>query len=149
MFYEEEQINDLMSCNKCHERLDEPRILPCGDTVCLSCASSIQVISEHFECILCNKKHAMPREGLPISKKLISLISMQPVEFYRGQAAEKLKETLNDLQKKITSLKFGVKINLGLCQLLPRRFSRKDCQIDGVTWRWKTQKCVEKLSLNK
>ena len=109
MFYEEEQINDLMSCNKCNERLDEPRILPCGDTVCLSCASSIQVISEHFECILCNKKHAMPREGLPISKKLISLISMQPVEFYRGQAAEKLKETLNDLQKKITSLKFGVK----------------------------------------
>ena len=46
----------------------------------------------------------MPDDGLPISKQLSALMSLQPAEVYRGQAAELLKETLINLSKKFNSL---------------------------------------------
>ena len=43
MFYEEKQIYDITKCNQCKEILDEPRILPCGFTICSSCVDLIKV----------------------------------------------------------------------------------------------------------
>ncbi len=34
MFYEEAMINNELNCIKCKQRLDEPRMLPCGETIC-------------------------------------------------------------------------------------------------------------------
>ncbi len=108
MFYEEKKIKSLIICSKCNQRLDEPRVLPCGDVACFSCIASIQVINKKFDCFLCNNKHNMPDEGLPINKRLLALISMQPIGVYRGQAVEVLNENLDDMQKKITCLKFSL-----------------------------------------
>ena len=69
MFYEESKIDENVNCAKCKERLDhEPRILPCGDTVCSVCFSSIRVDNKQFDCILCNEKHQMPEKGLTLNK---------------------------------------------------------------------------------
>jgi len=108
MFYEESKIIETISCSKCQEKLDEPRILPCGDTVCSSCISSIHVDNKKYECILCPEQHAMPEKGLPINKKLLILIAVQPSEVYRSEAVETLKNKLNDLNRNINSLSFGV-----------------------------------------
>jgi hypothetical protein len=33
MFYEQSQINSKLKCPKCQDRYQDPRILPCGETV--------------------------------------------------------------------------------------------------------------------
>ena len=100
MFFEVNKIDDVISCRKCSEKLDEPRILPCGDAVCSRCVLAIHVSNTQFACILCEKKHIMPHEGLPISKNLLELIELKPTEVYRSRCVEELKESLNEIQKK-------------------------------------------------
>ncbi len=108
MFYEEEKIVQIGSCSRCLEILDEPRILPCGETVCSRCLSFIYVNNNKFECIMCNKKHTLPEEGLPLNKTVMSLLSMQPSEVYRSHSVEELKQTLDSMRKKIASLYYGL-----------------------------------------
>lgn len=107
MFFEEKKINSVLNCSKCQERLDDPKNLPCGDNICSSCVASIHVNNSKFECIVCNKTHTMPEEGLPTNKKLLTLISMHPDEVYRGKTAEKLKQSLKEMKKRTKSLLFA------------------------------------------
>jgi len=50
----------------------------------------------------------MPDDGLPKSKNLLTLISLQPSDVYRSQSVENLKELLNNIPEKITSLNFSI-----------------------------------------
>ena len=108
-FYEEKKISNALSCKKCHERLDEPRILPCGDSICTKCLSTIKIKNKQvFDCIVCKKQHIMPENGLLINKVLLDLLSVQPTDVYRGKSVETLKESLNLMHKNIASLKFVI-----------------------------------------
>ena len=104
MFYEEIKIKSNVNCAKCNERLDEPRMLPCGDTVCHQCVSSLQVNKNQFKCIMCNEQHVMPEKGLPVNKAILAFLFMQPSEIDRGRSIEELKEKLKIFRKNITSL---------------------------------------------
>ena len=108
MFYEENKISNALDCAKCEERLVDPRILPCGDTICLTCQSTLHVDNKLFECISCIKTHSMPDEGLPVNKGLQALLSLQPDEVSRGPAAENLKESMSEMRKKVTALFFCI-----------------------------------------
>ena len=100
MFYEENKIIDILKCRKCKERLDsEPKMLPCGQTVCSHCLNLICVNYNKFKCIICDNEHTMPENGLPINIAIQELSSKQPKEVYRSQAVEKLKKALNDIRK--------------------------------------------------
>ena len=76
MFYEEAMINKELNCIKCKQRLDEPRILPCGETICAYCYISIEVNNNKFKCFICKKDHLMQEEGLPINKRLLRILSL-------------------------------------------------------------------------
>jgi len=104
MFYEENEITKISECKKCRLPLHEPRVLPCGDTICSSCVDKIHVDNKQFFCILCLKKHYMPDEGLPLNKMALQLASMKPTEVSRGRTAEGLKKTLRVMSQKITTL---------------------------------------------
>jgi hypothetical protein len=108
MFYQEDKVNNALKCSKCRQRLDEPKMLPCGEIVCSTCVSSIQVNNSMFRCLICDKMHMMPDDGLPVNKNLSTLISMQPSDVYRGMPAETLKELLLNMPKQILSLKFSI-----------------------------------------
>ncbi len=70
MYFNEEKINSLLlswhlnsttkkkdaSCKYCESRLDEPRILPCGENICSIFSSSIKCS--------CKRNHDMPKLGL-------------------------------------------------------------------------------------
>jgi len=116
MFYEEAKINEALSCAHCKERLIEPKILPCGVFICVSCATSIKAFQHgKFKCIICTKKHAMPEEGLPTNSQLLYILTLKPTEVSRGKDVKILKETLNQIQKNIKSISFGA--NNGLDQI--------------------------------
>ena len=49
MFYETNEINDILLCQQCQGRLEGPKLLPCGETICSFCVSTIQINSNNFK----------------------------------------------------------------------------------------------------
>jgi len=108
MFYEEDQINDELNCIKCNQKLDEPRNLPCGEFICAYCYISIEVNNNKFKCFICNEDHLMPEKGLPISKRLLRILSLKSEEVYRGKEVKQLKENLNVIKKTSKSFRLAL-----------------------------------------
>ena len=48
-------------------------------------------------------------EGLPINKIVSLFLSFDPKEFYHGEATEKLKLSLKDIEQKIKQISFSLK----------------------------------------
>jgi hypothetical protein len=44
MFYEAKEIDNQLLCKQCEGRLDIPKILPCGETICSFCETSIDTL---------------------------------------------------------------------------------------------------------
>ena len=77
MFYEAKKIDNQLQCKQCEGRLDVPKILPCGETICSFCETSIQVNENNtFDCLICKDKHEMPKNGFLISKALSELSAL-------------------------------------------------------------------------
>ncbi len=56
MFFETDQVNDILTCEQCKGRLDLPKILPCGKTVCSFCAPLnllSNTVDNKFDCLVC------------------------------------------------------------------------------------------------
>ena len=108
MFYEESKLNNELNCAKCNQRLDEPRILPCGDSICSYCHLSIEVNKNKFKCFFCHEEHEMPEKGLLINKGLFKVLALNPEEVFRGEKVKKLKEFMNEIKENINKLTYGI-----------------------------------------
>lgn len=109
MFYEESRINRILNCELCNRKYDEPRSLPCGNTICNICICAIEdklllTNKSCFKCVLCADHHCVPQSGFPINKPIKKLMSEKPNEIYRGRDAEIFKANLNDVQMQISEL---------------------------------------------
>ena len=73
MFCDFNKIKNIIKCKVCSSLVtEEPKILPCGETICSMCSNyEIEVVKNEFDCSVCKKKHEMPKEGLPINKSLL------------------------------------------------------------------------------
>jgi len=100
MFFDPNQVNNLLNCKNCNERLDEPRLLPCGDNICSACAQSIKLNGKQYDCLVCSNKHKMPKSGLPKIKAIAEMLSFKTINISRGKAFDSLKINLNDLFNK-------------------------------------------------
>ncbi len=108
MFYEANRINKELLCSNCECRLDIPKTLPCGETICSSCETSIQINDQMFDCLCCNQKHEMPKNGLSVCKSLLKILSIMPTNVSRGKAFDSLLKLLDEIQKKHSFLKHGI-----------------------------------------
>ena len=111
MFYEENQIDDILKCGHCQKRFDEPRILPCGDSVCNSCIqiilNSINKSNDTYQCLICKKSHV--KSVFQVNKPLQKILDKSPSEVYRGETVEELKVNLNDINSRKLKLENGLK----------------------------------------
>jgi hypothetical protein len=106
MFFNPNQVNNLLSCKSCSQRLDEPRLLPCGKNICSNCYLSIQTNNNEFQCIICKDKHLISnKNGLPINETVLEMLSFKSVNISRGKAFDSLQATLNFLLNKRDILK--------------------------------------------
>lgn len=71
MFYKDEQVSDILLCKKCAKILDDPRLLPCGES------ASNKFISPMFDseekilnCEFCLLFHVVPKNGFASPKIL-------------------------------------------------------------------------------
>ncbi len=103
MFFEEAALVNELNCIKCKQRLDEPRILPCGETICDYCFITIEVKNNKFKCFFCNEDHIMPEKGFPINKRLLRILDLKSKEVYRSKEVKQLKENL-----KLYSIQFKI-----------------------------------------
>ena len=100
MFFETNQVNDALLCIHCEERLSEPKILPCGETICSLCETNIHIIDKMYECLVCNKSHEMPEDGLPNNKLAFKMLSIKLTKVSRGEVFDSLIKLLDVLQEK-------------------------------------------------
>jgi hypothetical protein len=108
MFYDSKQIDGELLCRHCEGRLLEPKILPCGENICSLCETSIQVNDRIFDCLICNQKHEMPKEGLIINNSLLKILSIMPTDVSRGESYDFLEKLLDEMQKKTSFIKLGI-----------------------------------------
>ncbi len=100
MYFDSGQVNNFLSCKNCEGRLDKPRILPCGNSICSFCISSIHLKeNKEFQCLVCNELHEMPKNGLPLNNLAAEILSIKSVKVSRGNAFESLQETLREIEK--------------------------------------------------
>ena len=83
MFFDTNKVNNALLCKQCEGRLDIPKILPCGETICSYCEISIQVNENNmFDCLVCKDKHEMPKNGFLISKALSEILSIKLIRLF-------------------------------------------------------------------
>ena len=108
MFYSEDEITVNLKCEKCNDRLDEPRVLPCAAIVCNSCVASIVNQKNTFRCVACSESHPYPLNGFPISKKIQKFLHLKANEVHRSDSCKSLKQKLNEIQTKIDQFTYGI-----------------------------------------
>ena len=100
MFFNTFQVNKELLCKNCKGKLDIPKILPCGETICSLCETSIQVNDQIFDCLVCKDKHKMPEKGFAINKSLSKILEIELSKVSRGKAYDSLENLLDEIKKK-------------------------------------------------
>jgi hypothetical protein len=108
MFYDTHEVDNALLCQQCEGRLDIPKILPCGKTICSLCEITIRINDKMFDCMLCKEKHEMPKNGLLINDTLMKILSIKLQKISRGKAFDSLEIFLNEIQKKHNFIKLGI-----------------------------------------
>lgn len=105
MFYGEKDISEITVCPYCKNKYRDPRILPCGRSICNECLESlINKKEDSLTCVICNVVHERPKGGFYKNKELAKLTEKKPNDIYRSKAAEDLKLTLKELKEKSDAL---------------------------------------------
>ena len=109
MFYEESLIRSLLICNVCDCTLEDPRVLPCGISICQKCVEfSTNSENTHVNCKHCGKKHAIPCDGFVTNQLLATIAEIKPAEVSRNKLVADLKSKINTLNSKLESVRLHV-----------------------------------------
>jgi C4-type Zn-finger protein len=64
MFYQDKEIDDIIRCPICQSRFQDPRILPCGSSMCHKCIGLLEKKEKkEINCPICKQTHLTPTNG--------------------------------------------------------------------------------------
>jgi hypothetical protein len=87
-------------CLNCKQNIDEPKLLPCGNTICTCCEKEIiSIDNERFECTICNKTHIKDNNELPVNQSLKKLIKVRLTSNY-----QQLVDNVKNIDDLVTNL---------------------------------------------
>jgi hypothetical protein len=113
MYYNQETIESELECKLCKNQFNDPRLLPCGNTCCLSCIISISIEDRMFKCPCCESKHKAKDDpnDYPVQNTIVNLlnttkmkIDSQFIKLDFEQKLEDFYQNLNDLSDKHDNL---------------------------------------------
>lgn len=117
MFADENQSHNL-NCSICEEIYDDPKILPCGETLCRKCIPKMiekykTTNVSQLKCLFCKKIHEITKAGFPSNKIVVSLInetsrSNYLVLYSRSKKSEILKNSLKVIKNENKKLKQSI-----------------------------------------
>ena len=108
MYYDEKEIIEHLKCPYCQSLLDDPRILPCGASICNDCSVFLAKKALAINCKICSFTHEMPETGFTKNQNLAKLVELKPYEISRGKTVTNFKSTLD----KLANLSRSVHTNL-------------------------------------
>ena len=95
-FYSIHDIQKQLHCSYCEHRIDIPKILPCGNTICSKCETSF-IQSSEKECKSCSQVHAIPTKGFIINKVVAELLKITPAKVYRGEVHKQATDLVSEI----------------------------------------------------
>jgi hypothetical protein len=106
MYFNEEEISEELQCFKCKERYEDPRVLPCGQSLCHECILELRTSANQkiIPCVFCLKPHQIPSdEGFTPNVFINKLLAKKPLQIFRGKAIEDFKKLLESINEKTAS----------------------------------------------
>jgi hypothetical protein len=112
MFYQADKIESILICEVCDNKMVDPRILPCGKSVCHRCVDILaDSDKKRVKCQNCAKTHEIPDDGFLKNLALQKLLEFKAKEVSHPSHIEefrKLLDKLNDTKQSIeTTLECG------------------------------------------
>jgi septal ring factor EnvC (AmiA/AmiB activator) len=105
MFYEEDQIKQLLNCKQCNKLFDSPLFLPCGYTIRSECLNKgLLKETTCLQCSLCSQVHQVPAFGFPEKQSILSLMTKKPKEVVKSVEAKKVIETFQKMHDQLNKL---------------------------------------------
>ncbi len=107
LFFKQIDIQEILKCPVCKTVFDDPRMLPCGDSICFGCLILIKDRNnnEQFHCPECGDLFVIKESNnLPVNKILKKQLNIEAKEVYRNEFVEELKTNLGILHKQTTEL---------------------------------------------
>ena len=105
------QIDENLKCHQCENIYQNPKSLPCGESMCEFCIrellNSLKNGQKEFECPLCQSSHAIPNDlQFPDNKSLMKLLNQQPKEIQiHSKIVKDFKASLEENRIKCIDLK--------------------------------------------
>ena len=98
MFYQADQIENILICSVCDNKMVDPRLLPCGKSVCHRCVDILTDTEKmRIKCQNCAKTHEIPEEGFPIILAFQKLLDCEAKEVSHPNQIDEFKTLLNSL----------------------------------------------------
>ena len=105
MFYEASRIECIILCKICDQKLDDPRLLPCGRSVCHKCVDVLlDTDRQRIKCFYCAKTHDLPKDGFAPNLELSNLLELKPSKAFRSELTSELIEVSNSIQEKVEKI---------------------------------------------
>ena len=105
LFFEENQISELVICPYCQNKYDDPRIVNCGASLCHQCIELlIKDDKTSFRCPVCQAVHVKQLAEYFKNTNLAKLCDKQASEVSRGSLATALTSELGKLKQKLEKL---------------------------------------------
>jgi hypothetical protein len=104
-YFREAQIEEILRCDVCKMKMYEPKLLPCGESICGKCAVK-QTDSTTYEmnCSFCQDVHYSPKTGFPPNKRLTKLAELIPVCKPKTRTERLLRAYVKDVKSKTENL---------------------------------------------
>jgi hypothetical protein len=105
MFYEASRIECLILCKICDKKLEDPRLLPCGRSVCHKCVDLLlDTDRRRIKCFYCAKTHDLPIDGFAPNLELSNLLVLKPSKAFRSELTSELTVISNSIQEKFEKI---------------------------------------------
>ena len=105
MFYDENEIQELVICPYCHFNYDDPRFIECGSSLCMPCIELLtKNDSNGFQCPVCDDFHEHPKKGYPKNPLLAKLCEKIANKVSQSPLAKELETQLDELKLNMDKL---------------------------------------------
>jgi paraquat-inducible protein B len=100
MFYQAEKIESILICNVCENKMVDPRLLPCGMSVCHKCVDLlVDTDKQKIKCQNCAKTHEIPDDGFSKNLALQKRLEFEAKEVLQSNHVVNFKKFLEILDK--------------------------------------------------
>jgi hypothetical protein len=100
MFYQADKIDSILICDVCENKMVDPRLLPCGKSVCHRCVDLLaDTDKKRIKCQNCAKTHEIPDEGFLKNLAIQKLLEFEAKEVFHPNHIEEFKKFLDILDK--------------------------------------------------